>query len=511
MLGTRKFIRGLTRLSLLGAALGPALVGAATPKPAEKCGVPAAARPNTPPASGWATGSGEAERAGRYPGATSAVAQPSGTLPSEMNTSGEAKAPGAVPTPPTTTQAAPPGSAPPPAVPGLPRAKGASREEKEPPTVEAIQAKGEVPEERLLDVGIEIFGPGVDEGDRAKLARSGLSPELRRSEARFIAFHLKKTLESTGNWGAVRVVPGPGEGLELTVSGEIVESNGKRLAVDVEAKDALGRSWLEKRYRAEANPSAYKAETSPRREAFQDLYNRIANDLLQARDDREARDLVTLRRVATLRFAAQLAPEAFAPYLRATRSGRFVLTRLPAEGDSMMVRVASIQDRDQMFVDTLNDHYLTFYEQMSGPYTSWRQYSYEETEALDKIHRDSLIKKLGGAAAVLAGMLMPSNSQGGSMAGGVLVLGGMTAIQKGFQQAQEAGVHTAALKELANSFDGDVAPLLVEVEGEQRKLTGSAEVQFAAWRELLRQVLAVETGKPGDPNAIVVQAPESTY
>ncbi len=509
MLGMPKFVKGLTRLSLMGAALGPVLAGAAIPEPAVKCGVPAAARPNPASTSGRTPGSGDADRAGRYPGVASPVSVPGGTLPSEMSTGGGGVAPGAVSTPPTTTQTAPPGGAPPPAVPGLPPAKGSGREEKEPPRVEAIQAKGEVPEERLLDVGIEIFGPGVDEGDRAKLARRGLSPELRRSEARFIAFHLKKTLEGTGNWGAVRVVPGPGEGLELTVSGQIVESNGKRLAVDVEAKDALGQSWLDKRYRAEANPTAYKGETTPRREAFQDLYNRIANDLLQARDDRDARDLVNLRRVATLRFAAELAPEAFAPYLHATSSGRFTLTRLPAEGDSMMQRIASIQDRDQMFVDTLNDHYLTFYEQMSGPYASWRQYSYEEIDAIDKINKSSLAKKIGGAAAVLAGMLLPSNSQGGSMAGGVLVLGGMTAIQKGFQEGKEAGVHTAALKELANSFDGDVAPLLVEVEGEQRKLTGSAEAQFAAWRELLRQVLAVETGKPGDPNAVVVQAPAS--
>ncbi len=505
MLSTPTFVRGFARLWLLGAALGPALLGAEIPEPGVKCGTPAAAN-STPPTSGRP----DPDRGSRYPGVFGPASAPGGTLPSEMNTSGGAS-PGALPTPPPTTHSSPPGSIPPPAVPGLPPAKGSSREEKERPQVEAIQAQGEVPEERLLDVGIEIFGPGVDEGDRAKVARSGLSPELRRSEARFIAFHLKKTLEGTGNWGAVRVVPGPGEGLELTVSGQIIESNGKRLAVDVEAKDALGQTWLDKRYRAEANPSGYRGETTPRREAFQDLYNRIANDLLQARDDRDARDLVALRRVATLRFAAQLAPEAFSPYLRASSSGRFTLTRFPAEGDSMMARIASIQDRDSMFVDTLNDHYLTFYEQMSGPYASWRQYSYDEVEALDKIKRDSLVKKLGGAAAVLAGMFMPTDSSGGSMASGVLMLGGMSAIQKGFQDAKEAGVHTAALKELANSFDGEVAPLLVEVEGEQRKLTGSAEVQFTAWRELLRQVLAVETGKPGDPNDVVVQASPSNY
>ena len=79
-----------------------------------------------------------------------------------------------------------------------------------------------MPEERLLDVGIETFDPGVDGGDSQKMARRGLSPELRRSEARFASFHLKKTLEGTGNWGAVRVVPAAGEGLDLVVTGRLL-------------------------------------------------------------------------------------------------------------------------------------------------------------------------------------------------------------------------------------------------------------------------------------------------
>jgi hypothetical protein len=80
-------------------------------------------------------------------------------------------------------------------------------------------------------------------------------------------------------------------------------------------------------------------------------------------------------------------------------------------------------------------------------------------------------------------------------------------MQSGFQKSAEKGVHQAALKELATSFDGDVAPLLVEVEGQQLKLTGPAETQFAAWRSLLRQVLSLETGAPIDPNAVIVLAP----
>jgi hypothetical protein len=406
---------------------------------------------------------------------------------------------------PTAAQLTPPAGGAPPAVPGLVPARKEDDDKRK--RVEARQAKGEVPEARLLDVGIELFAPGADEGDREKLAKVGLTPELRRSEARFIAFHLKKTLESTGYWGTVRVLPGPGEGIDLTVTGRIRESNGKRLALFVEARDATGKKWLERRYQGQADTSAYQTERVGRQEAFQEVYNRIANDLLDVLEDRDDEHLATVRQVAGLRFAAQLLPEAYAPYLKSNGSGRFGLTRLPAAEDPMVRRVASIRERDQMLVDTLNDHYLAFYEQMSGPYANWKMYSYDEQSALDRINREALWKKLLGGAALLTGMLMSPDSQSEAAARDAALLGGSLLMQSGFQKSAEKGVHQAALKELATSFDGDVAPMLVEVEGQQLKLTGPAETQFAAWRSLLRQVLSLETGVPTDPNAVIVLAP----
>lgn len=408
--------------------------------------------------------------------------------------------------PPTKTQPTPPvptAPGPPPMVPGL-SSPASSKDKSGQKHVAAIQAQGEVPEERLLDVGIEIFGPGVDEDDRAKLAKVGLSPETRRSEGRFIAYHLRKTLEGTGNWGAVRVVPETTAGLDLSVSGVMVESNGKRLVLDVEARDALGRRWLRKRYREEADLAAYSAVEGSRVEAFQDLYNRIANDLLQARDSRDKEQLVTVRRVAALRFAAELAPEAFSSYLKAGKDGAYTLVRYPAEGDPMMSRIARIRERDLMFVDTLNDYYLGFYDRMSGPYADWRKFSYEEQDALDRIVKQSRLKKILGGAAMLAGMMMPRDAYGGNMAGDLAVMGGLIALQAGFQQSGQKQIHEASLKELATSFDADTTPLLVEVEGQQKQLSGSAETQFVAWRELLRRIFSIETGAPDDPNVVVV-------
>jgi hypothetical protein len=496
---------GALRLLLIGVAV-TAVFAPPTSRaqaPGEKCGADSG-QPRPMEAS---AASGAAHR-GRYPGAVSVpIAIPGSVteLPAPVVPAAPGKETPTAPTP-TATQAPPSGSTPPPAVPGLVPARRKDDDDDR-KRVAARQAQGEVPEGRLLDVGIELFAPGVDEGDRAKLAKVGLSPELRRSEARFVAFHLKKTLESTGYWGAVRVLPAPGEGVDLTVTGRIRESNGKRLALDVEAHDATGRKWLTTRYRGEADTSAYRADRVGRQEAFQELYNRIANDLLSVLEDRGDEELAGVRQVAGLRFASQLLPEAFAPYLKTNGSGRYGLARAPAAEDPMVRRVATIRERDQMLVDTLNDHYLVFYEKMSGPYANWKMYSHEEQDALDRINRESLLKKILGGAAVLTGILLNPENQGQATVKDAAMIGGGLLIESGFRAAQEKGVHQAALKELAGSFDGDVTPMLVEVEGQQVKLTGPAETQFAAWRDLLRQVLSLETGAPTDPNGVLVMAP----
>jgi len=44
------------------------------------------------------------------------------------------------------------------------------------------------------------------------------------------------------------------------------------------------------------------------------------------------------------------------------------------------------------------------------------------------------------------------------------------------------------LKELSESFQNEVAPQVVDVEGRTLKLTGTAEEQYREWRELLHQM-----------------------
>jgi hypothetical protein len=362
--------------------------------------------------------------------------------------------------------------------------------------VELIQAKGEIPEDRLLDVGIEVFEPGFSGLDQATLNDKGIFPDIRRSEARYIPFQLKDALQRTGHWGAVRLVPLAPDGMDIVVSGKILVSNGRRLAVRIAARDATGREWLDRDYAALADVNAYRDKPLVP-DPYQSLYYRVANDLLAARKRLDDRELVEVRQVARLRFAGALAPDAFAKYLKTSGKERVKAQRLPAADDPMLRRIDAIRERDAMFVDTLNEYYGGFHEKMEAPYGQWRKYSYDEQVSLDKIKKSARLKTILGAFAVLSGMfLIDGGSPGAGAAQTVAILGGSAAIQAGLKEAGEAKIHVASLKELGMSFETDVAPLLVEVEGQTLRLSGSAERQFATWRLLLHDIFATENGIP---------------
>ena len=69
----------------------------------------------------------------------------------------------------------------------------------------AIQAAQEIPMEEVLDVGITVFDPGLP--PQGQPMPDDVFPELRKAEARFQAVQLMETMQSTGQWGAVRVLP----------------------------------------------------------------------------------------------------------------------------------------------------------------------------------------------------------------------------------------------------------------------------------------------------------------
>jgi len=363
--------------------------------------------------------------------------------------------------------------------------------------VQLVQVQTEIPQHQLLDVGIAVFDPGVTPEDLEEEYQV-VFEAVRQAEGHFIAIHLKETLQESGHWGAVRSLPSTEHLTDITVSGEIIESNGYELVVWVHAVDSTGREWLDRTYKQEADSAVYAKNAVQNRDAFQNIYTEVANDLLKKRSRLDPQDLNEIRQVARMRFAADLAPVPYAGYLSISQRGRIELERLPSVDDPMMDRVARIKAREDLFVDTLDQHYANFYMEMEGPYQNWRKFSYQEVLAYKRMKNKALTRKIIGAAALLGAILLDPTSSTQAMALDFAAMGGLWAIQSGISTSQEAKMHVEAIRELAESFNAEIEPSVVEVEGRTLRLQGSAETQYEEWRQLLREIYAEETGFGSD-------------
>ncbi len=375
--------------------------------------------------------------------------------------------------------------------------------------VEAVLPRGEIPEEQLLDVSIDLLSPSIDDYDRETLLEKGIQASVRKAEARYIPIHLRNTLQSTGQWGAVRVVPGGVAWAELNIVGKIEKSNGKELKIRVVVWDATGRKWLDEDYAGKARMLSYAIETVDGLDPFQSLYNQIANDLVKARSKRKKKDFVRIREVASLRFGTEFAHDAFAQYLRTNHKGRYEVRALPAEDDPMLLRLGLIRERDDMFVDTLNEYYSDFHLRMDKPYDDWRANSYTEQAAYDSLNKSGKWKKILGIGLIAAGIFAPAGSRTAADAKTVAMIGGVALAQSGFKDSADSQIHKAALEELANSFGADVSELVVDVDGRIVELKGSAEEQFQQWRELLKEIAVADAALPVDINVTAAPSAEA--
>src|SRR6188474_2110408 len=189
------------------------------------------------------------------------------------------------------------------------------------PKVAAKQATVHIPEAELLDVGIRVFDPGIPkniENDDEALAKKRIYPDLRKAEARYMPTLLRATLEETAQWGAVRVIPATADFVDVIVTGKVVDSNGGFMAVD-----AAGRVWIkDKRYSSLVDLGAYKTTAALKaRDPFQNVYSEIANDMVVIRDKLTSLDRENIRKIASLRFAQDLAPDAMAGMTAVDKNG----------------------------------------------------------------------------------------------------------------------------------------------------------------------------------------------
>jgi hypothetical protein len=310
---------------------------------------------------------------------------------------------------------------------------------------------------------------------------------------------LKLAVERSGVWGAVRIVPDD-RVTDVTVTGEVLSSTPSELEIEIRVFDARGKKWLRKRYQGEGDENAYRTRGGER-DPFQDLYEQIADDILEKREKQSDSKIARLPELALLRFAAALVPDLFGDYLVITRKGRFEARRLPAMDDPMWQRVIRIRTRDEMFIDILESYHGALVSKMKDPYDAWRARGFQLERLAHGLRKRGRSDKLLGAGILVGGIIAAAALDDdddddvdpeAALVGTMAVAAGDAMMERGENQSVLAHWYEEDLRELARSLDFAVEPTVVWFEGESMRFTGSMEAQYAKWKSVLRELYLSE-------------------
>ena len=350
------------------------------------------------------------------------------------------------------------------------------------------------PIESLLDVGIPTLNDGLyltDEDDT-------VFPEVRYAEAIYFSNQLGKVLEKSGAWGAIRVTPNSDVIMDLYITGTIYQSDGETMDLEIKVVDSSGKKWFKKRYSQTTGKYAYDRRLKSLGDPFQNLFIRVANDLLNYREKISDQQAQELRTISELRFARKFSPEAFDNYIEADRKGILGISRLPAENDSILMRVRKIRERDYLYVDTMQDYYDGFSQQMHLAYQDFRRSSYDSVVKARQLNAQGNRQIISGIGAILAGIYGRSQARTSMAddAGTATAAVGGFVIKSGLNKKQKASEYSEAVAEMGSSLETEIAPQVIELEDRTVTLTGTVQAQYQQWQELLSKIYQQERSTP---------------
>ncbi len=311
-----------------------------------------------------------------------------------------------------------------------------------------------------IEIGVVVFEPGQMAFDERDARHT-----LRKVETRLATAYLRDVLTESNNWGPVRVLPETSEFAQLTVHGRFVHSDGRDLVLDIEVRDATGRVWMDERLRAMATFEDYTQLAQ--RDPFRPLFVAVANRLQAQAKQLSQKEQRTLLEVAELRYAADLAPEAFDSYLVENQS-RYALARLPADSDPMVARIARIRNQEALFIDTVDEQYLDLRATLGPTYNLWRRSSFEQAEYLEDYTARAADRDLSAPR------------------------GSYAAMQQVYSTYRSVRIQEQDLFELASGFDNETAPTVMRSGEQVVRLSGSLNNQYQQWRDILAQIIQLE-------------------
>jgi hypothetical protein len=344
--------------------------------------------------------------------------------------------------------------------------------------VNLIQALQVPSESSLIEIGVHVFGTAQKEAGEYKIG-DWVFDEIIQKETQFLPHLLKNTLVASSQWGAIRVIPERDPSLDLIVEGQIIQSDGETLELQIRAIDSSGREWLNRTYADQSIAEEYPESTRFTLDntfaainfvdPFQDIYNRIANDLLAVRANLGEQALVDLNFVTDMLYASDLSPDTFSGSIIKNEDGLLIVDTLPSLDDPMMARVADMKYRHHLFIDTVDEYYQTLFEDIQPAYVLWRRYSIDQIAEIETSQQEANRSDYGSSSGFLS-------------------------LSQRYDRFKWSKIFEREFNDLAAGFNNELAPAFLELNSQVHGLTGTMEQQYREWRGILRRLFELENG-----------------
>ena len=346
---------------------------------------------------------------------------------------------------------------------------------------------------------IPPFNPGIP-ADPNRYESEGVWPELRRTEAIRFPFELAGYLEAKASISKARIAPNTSSTGHFYLLGEIVKSNGEDLHLKVNVVDIAGKSVLSNTYRYRVGE--YQDPRSTSKNKYSPAFQQIADDIDKKLKRIRPKQRKQLAGIEAMRFAESFQPEYFSQYLDARRN-QVKLIALPAESDEEYQRIKTIRIKDELFIDNIQKDYGSFVSKSNTAYDTWQGQAYTESKARREAKSAGRRKLIGGLLVAAVGVaalgdISPeeyarsTSAQAGAVGAVAVAVAGVAAAIDSRQDFKDAKSHVDSLNEVGKSINTDLAPKVMEIEDKQVELRGTAEEQYAAWKNYLRQIYIVE-------------------
>lgn len=363
-----------------------------------------------------------------------------------------------------------------------------------------------------LHLAVVVLDPQLDENDD-RMRERGVWPEVRKTESIRTAYRIKQAVERLNQFDKVSVAPSATVSADLYFRGKIESSTAEIMKIRWNLIDARGVEWID--WKSSDHRVAlgwHKRFYEPGKDAFQPLWNEIANDIyavLKRTAEQHAKvmrenetrlkrgrsprlsDLEKIALTKELVLARFFAPNLFADTLTVNKRDQWEINYVPDRTSKDWHRISEFASKDQDVASLYDKQYDAFFEKVNPDYEKWMNEVYPYAREMRREQRRYKIERAVGGVVLAASVIAAADA--GSAAGakdaltaGALVGGGL--IAKSLIDRADFKATLELFDELSASYHDSFQATNLVIQGETVTLQGKAGAQFAQWRGLIHEL-----------------------